>query len=316
MTRTIWALSVGLLLGCGPSRMHAPTYAGEEPEPEVDEAAEAPPPAPRRQHRAVAQPYLWRVGSGARPSYLFGTMHVGVAFDEAFPADGLEHIDAARIVFQEVDPEAGTLAALAENASLPINKILEDYITPRAMYRLSNELLHVTDVSRLPNLRPWVSMIFLQQKRADAIRSGGLAHSMDEEFHRYVQQQGVHFQPLETVEDQAVALGSVSDEIMGHIVRDMVLEPERLNRELDALIEAYLSGDAAEVRMLLHDNGDAGVRAFHAALFDGRSERWFEVIEPELEEGGLFVAVGLGHILGPGGLLRRLRQAGHAVERL
>lgn len=315
MTRTIWALSLGLLLGCGPSRMTAPTYAGEEPEPEV-ETVEAPPPVPRRQHRSVRQPYLWRVDSGARPSYIFGTMHVGVAFDEAFPANGLQLIDEARIVFQEVDPEAGTLAALATNASLPINKILEDYITPRAMYRLSNELLHVTDVSRLPNLRPWVSMIFLQQKRADAIRRGSAAHSMDGELHRYVQQQGLVFQPLETVEDQAEALGSVSDEIMGHIVRDMVLEPERLNTELNALIEAYLSGDANHVSGLLHDNGDAGVRAFHAALFDGRNGRWLELLEPELEEGGLFIAVGLGHILGDSGLLNRLREAGHAVERL
>lgn len=295
--------------------MQAPTYAAEEPEPEVVTAPAAPP-APRRQHRSVAQPYLWRVDSGARPSYIFGTVHVGVAFDEAFPADGLQFIDEARIVFQEIDPEAGTLAALATNASLPINKILEDYITPRAMYRLSNELLHVTDVSRLPNLRPWVSMVFLQQKRADAIRRGSAAHSMDQELHRYVQQQGVSFQPLETVEDQAAALGSVSDEIMGHIVRDMVLEPERLNTELNALIEAYLSGDVNQVDGLLHDSGDAGVRAFHAALFDGRNERWLEVVEPELEEGGLFIAVGLGHILGEVGLLRRLRQAGHAIERL
>lgn len=315
MKRTIWALSLGLLLGCGPSRMQAPTYAAEEPEPEPV-AAPVTPPAPRRQHRSVAQPYLWRVDSGARPSYIFGTVHVGVAFDEAFPADGLQFIDEARIVFQEIDPEAGTLAALATNASLPINKILEDYITPRAMYRLSNELLHVMDVSRLPRLRPWVSMVFLQQKRADAIRRGSAAHSMDQELHRYVQQQGVQFQPLETVEDQAEALGSVSDEIMGHIVRDMVLEPERLNTELNALIEAYLSGDVDLVDGLLHDSGDAGVRAFHAALFDGRNQRWLEVVEPELEEGGLFIAVGLGHILGEAGLLRRLRQAGHAIERL
>lgn len=315
MTRATWALSMAILLGCGPSRMEAPTYSGEEPQPEPEETVEAPP-APRRQHRAVAQPYLWRIESGARPSYLFGTMHVGVAFDEAFPADALEYIDTARIVFQEIDPEAGTLAALAENASLPINKILEDYITPRAMYRLSNELLHVTNVSRLPNLRPWVSMVFLQQKRADAIRRGGSERSMDQELHRYVQQQGIEFRPLETVEDQAAALGSVSDELMGHIVRDMVLEPDRLNGELNALIEAYLSGDADQVSMLLHDSGDAGVRAFHAALFDGRNQQWLEVLEPELEEGGLFIAVGLGHVLGPRGLLRRLQQAGHAVERL
>lgn len=315
MTRAIWALSAALLVGCGPSRMEAPTYSGEEPEPEPEVVVEAPP-APRRRHRSVTQPYLWRIESGARPSYLFGTMHVGVAFDEAFPADGLEYIDEARVVFQEIDPEAGTLAALAENASLPRNKILEDYITPRAMYRLSNELLHVTNVSRLPNLRPWVSMIFLQQKRADAIRSGGSEHSMDQELHRYVQQQGIQFRPLETVEDQAVALGSVSDELMGHIVRDMVLEPERLDGELHALIEAYLSGETGQVRVLLHENGDAGVRAFHAALFDGRNQQWFEVLEPELEEGGLFIAVGLGHVLGPNGLLHRLREAGHAVERL
>lgn len=298
--------------------MEAPTYAGEEPPPpppaEVDE--DAPPPPPRRRHRAVARPYIWRIDSGASPSYLFGTTHVGVAFDEAFPADQLGLIDDARIVFQEIDPEAGTLTALAANASLPRNKILEDYITPRAMYRLSNELLHVTNVSRLPNLRPWVPMVFLQQKRADGIRRGGSGRSMDSELHRYVQQQGIAFRPLETVEDQAAALGSVSDEIMGHIVRDMVLEPERLDTELNALIEAYLSGETSEVRILLHDNGDAGVRAFHSALFDGRNERWFEVFEPELEEGGVFIAVGLGHILGDGGLLRRLRRAGHAAARL
>ena len=51
-------------------------------------------------------------------------------------------------------------------------------------------------------------------------------------------------------------------------------------------------------------------------LFDRRNEAWMRRLRRELDQGGAFVAAGLGHFIGPDGLVARLREAGYAIERV
>jgi uncharacterized protein YbaP (TraB family) len=40
------------------------------------------------------------------------------------------------------------------------------------------------------------------------------------------------------------------------------------------------------------------------------------IIARELDRGGMFLAVGVSHLIGPGGVVDLLRQRGYTVERL
>jgi uncharacterized protein YbaP (TraB family) len=55
--------------------------------------------------------------------------------------------------------------------------------------------------------------------------------------------------------------------------------------------------------------------AYGDRLLAERNRRWAPLIERYLEHGGGFVAVGLGHLLGDGGLPAMLERAGYRVTR-
>ncbi len=308
------ACAFGVIGACGRARFDAPTYPDEEPQaapaPQAPASARRLPPA-----RAVARsPFLWQVQTDP-PSYLFGTIHMGVSLDEALPAGYQAALESARVVIQEQDPDAVQLDAIAETATLPRRRRLADYLTPLAWNRISNELLGVVDSVRLRTLRPWVPMVFLTRERARDIRRTHQGPSMDAELNTYAQQLELSLRYLETAEQQAEALGAIPDEEMGQIVSDLVLEPQRLNDELDALIQAYLDASSDRISGILFETNDPSMRAFNRAMFAGRNEQWMEALEAELQQGGVFVAVGLGHLLGEEGLIERLRAMGYTLAR-
>jgi uncharacterized protein YbaP (TraB family) len=213
----------------------------------------------------------------------------------------------------EVNPR-DDLDELALAAALPSDARITDYVNPVAWNRITNELLHEVDIARLRQLRPWVTMMYLTRARTKRLR-GEAAH-MDQTLYQFARRQEIELRYLETVDERAAALGATSDEDMGHVVSDMVEASDQLDLELEALLDAYYAGDEAALEQLVHHAEDPAMRAFNRALFDGRNARWMEVLTPELEEGGVLIAVGVGHLLGRGGLIARLRAAGHGVERL
>ena len=50
-------------------------------------------------------------------------------------------------------------------------------------------------------------------------------------------------------------------------------------------------------------------------MFDDRNRAWLEKLAPDLEQGGLFLAVGAGHYAGEAGLVELLRARGFVVRR-
>jgi len=78
--------------------------------------------------------------------------------------------------------------------------------------------------------------------------------------------------------------------------------------ELARLRTVYGAGDLAELTRMLVIPGREN------ELLDERNRRWLPQIEPHFERGA-FIAVGLGHLIGDGGLLATFERAGYRVER-
>lgn len=81
---------------------------------------------------------------------------------------------------------------------------------------------------------------------------------------------------------------------------------------IEGLIAAYRSGDLEQVGALAH-TGDAEMQEL---LLDRRNRHWDHRLAPGLRRGGLFVAVGAGHLPGEQGLLELVRQRGYSTRQL
>jgi uncharacterized protein YbaP (TraB family) len=119
---------------------------------------------------------------------------------------------------------------------------------------------------------------------------------------------------LETVEQQMGFLEKVfTAEELVHLVKHY--EEERTRSQ--ELLAAYKSGDEAALSRLIYDPAERkrNPRAYEV-LLTGRNKAWLPRVERYLAEGGVFVAVGAGHLVGAEGLVAMLRKRGHQVTPL
>jgi hypothetical protein len=86
------------------------------------------------------------------------------------------------------------------------------------------------------------------------------------------------------------------------------------------MLDAWLRGDAERLDRIVSDDldrmPDAVAANLKAALFDDRNDTMVERIATMLAgRDVVLVAVGAGHMTGPGGLVELLRARGFTVER-
>ncbi|MEM6385906.1 MAG: TraB/GumN family protein [Pseudomonadota bacterium] len=102
------------------------------------------------------------------------------------------------------------------------------------------------------------------------------------------------------------------------------LEPPTSPVERSTALQLYLEGrlgllaawDAAHLDRVFGADGRQALTRTNAYLLDDRNERFFEELVPELNAGGVFVAVGAAHLPGANGLVAMLRRSGYTVTRI
>jgi hypothetical protein len=80
--------------------------------------------------------------------------------------------------------------------------------------------------------------------------------------------------------------------------------------DLGRLVHAYRAGDTSTMQALLV------IPRTEATLLAPRNQKWLPLLEKQFSQGGAFVAVGLGHLLGDSSLVAMLQRAGYTVERV
>jgi uncharacterized protein YbaP (TraB family) len=308
-----WMAALLLLGGCKGRDLRSPAYEQDEgAEAPIEEAeAEAPPPP-----RITEEPFVWTVAKGGQTSHIMGTIHVGVTLDEALPPALQDTAANARVLMLEIDPADLDPAAMLAAAKLPEGERQDRLYPPGVWHEIANQLNATMNEQQLRTLRPWFTMLILLQTMVARMHEGAAPEGMDMTLYRMGGDAGVSFQPLETVQDQVDALASPPDEEVARMITDMIQGIQAGENELETLLEAYRSADLARIGMILLDPDEREMApAFHEALIDRRNEAWMEPLQEQLVQGGAFVAVGLGHLVGPEGILARLRAAGYTVER-
>jgi uncharacterized protein YbaP (TraB family) len=153
----------------------------------------------------------------------------------------------------------------------------------------------------LRHARPWFALMRLRSHVARSPRP-----SMDVALTERARARRIAIEALESWQQQAAALQT------GVTVADLsaaIRARSTITCALARLRSVYIAGELAALTRMLVIPGRTG------DLLDERNQRWLPQIERYLADRGTFVAVGLGHLLGDGGLLATLERAGYIVER-
>ncbi|HEX4516211.1 MAG TPA: TraB/GumN family protein [Polyangiaceae bacterium] len=328
---------VFLLVGCGSSKERV---EGPQPQPSANASASAASAEPSASAAPVAsatqttpppavawKPFLYKVG-GAKPSYLFGTIHVP---DDrlAMPAQSLKDAfhDAEEVV-TELPLDDTSPAHAMQLAGMPAGKSLPTEL-PKPVYERLKKVL--TD----KGLGMAMPMMDHMKVWAVAIQIGLLDHlqelmggkkPIDVVLHDRAKELGKKTSGLETEAEQLSVFDTLSKDEQSRFLEEALDERDAdlaaHKDSFSALMNLYLAGDEAPLLTQLNQGFDMKKpldQKIMKRLITDRNKVMTDRIAAKLKAspGHTYLfAVGSAHLLGDDGIVSQLKKKGLTVDRV
>jgi uncharacterized protein YbaP (TraB family) len=269
------------------------------------------PDTPKAPTKVIARPLLWKMEKDGKTSWLFGTIHLGVNADSQLPKVVFDRLGEAKAFVMEADTSDPSLALAmrrSDGGSLRADlgpahwKKLEDAIGARV-------------AESLDGMKPFAAMTVV------IARDLPMTLPMDRVLKDRADAAGAPVHYLERGVDQIAMI-------------DPWMSPEDVKALLDnrdtakslatKMLDAYIAGDGAALGAMFDDQTlwlAAGRKpelfpAYLDAILGKRNRAWIPQLERLHEAGGAFIAVGAGHLVGPGNVNDLLAQRGYTITRV
>lgn len=255
---------------------------------------------------------LWRVErDDAGASHLFGTMHLDDPRVTNLPEPVARAFEASRALMVEVSLDPGNVIALAERMLLQDGRTLAA-ITGEALFERVSELGGRLGLpgAALQMFKPWAAALFLGIPRLDP------RNVLDYRLVGEAKKAGKPVHELENIHEQVEVFEGLAEADQVALLRQAVDNHERLPQLTARLVEAYLARDLAGLRRIGRESSTVDDRLqaeFEERLLRVRNGRMVDRMEPQLREGGAFVAIGALHLHGEDGVLAELERRGYRV---
>ena len=260
------------------------------------------------------QGILWRIeGAAARPSYILGTIHSDDARVTTLPARVTQIFQQADSFSGEIDMDLPNLMLASQATLLAEGESLQQLLEP-GLYQQTVRLLANYGMPELvvQRMKPWAAAATLSLPRPQT------GMFLDMLLYTQAAAQGKRVYGLETVQEQVGAMESMPLALQISMLKDAVAQHDQLEQIIEQLITAYLQRDLqalAAISDQAMQQGDERVsQLFESEVIINRNRRMLERMQPRLQEGNAFIAVGALHLTGEQGLLNLLRNKGLRVS--
>ncbi|MDE2302995.1 MAG: TraB/GumN family protein [Sphingomonadales bacterium] len=269
-----------------------------------------------------AHPALWRVESPHATIYLFGTVHLlpsGVTWFDGKVAQAFNHSD--ELVTEIVEPRPETMRAIVgEKALLPAGQELSAMLDPADRQKLDAALAaNHLPAAAFAHFQPWYAAVALAT--APLMNIGYDPDSgVDSQLSKRAAALGRPHDALETAEFQLGLFASLPLATQKSYLMEVVRHLPEIRQELAGIVRAWESGNAAGLAKLM--NADEDDPQMTRVLLTDRNANWAHWIAHRLAGSAgkphetLFLAVGAGHLAGPGSVQDQLRGLGISSRRL
>jgi uncharacterized protein len=267
-----------------------------------------------------AQSLLWQIsGNGlAKPSYLFGTYHI--LRDSYLQGDSLTraHFEQAEGVIVEMVFDTTERAKVVQFSTMPDNNLIR-LIDANDYKLVADEFNAVTgqELSFYNQLKPVIiatalSTAYARRESDTLTRFTG--QPIDLFFVRQTQAAKKPLIGLETLEEQLKLLYDRQpvEQQANQLVQMVKHHNETSSRKGPGLTDMYLKANLDGMWDLFQRESDSPADLYK--LVDDRNVRWMSRLRETMAIRSTFIAVGAGHLPGPNGLLKLLREAGYTVQ--
>ena len=258
---------------------------------------------------------LWKITgkNNAKPSYLFGTIHLVCPGDYVWTDAMKKSLDASEKICLEIDMD--NTNALAESFGLLVDpsKKLSDYFSTTDYEKLQQYAKDSMELEPqiLTHLKP-VAILMLLTKEAGSLCD--VPVSYEENIMKTAKAKKKPIAGLETVAQQMKALESIPADTIVKYVLETINDKGDVNGadEYYKLVNAYKQQDIEKLQEMIASS--EGLAAASDALLNERNRNWIGSMAEMMKTGkSVFFAVGAGHLAGRNGVIVLLRQAGYTV---
>lgn len=266
---------------------------------------------------------LWKVsGNGSKgDSYIFGTHHVA-------PIAMLDSITGTLPALQSVETMMGEVDMISDPAAMqqitmqyamaPADSTLSKVMPPEEITKLNAVLAKYTGgqltAAALEPFKPAMVSTQLAMLQTMVTFPGyDPTEQLDQTIQQTAASSGKKIEGLESIESQFNLL-------MGNPISDQVKDLiEAIGKDDESVVKAqelaaaYFAQDLDKIEELVLKSGDMEPEDIRR-LLTNRNDAWMMTLKEKLPEETVFIAVGVGHLVGDNGLLNQLKQSGYTIE--
>jgi len=269
---------------------------------------------------ASAESSVWKAQKGKSVVYLGGTCHVLRESDYPLPPEFEKAYQASEVVVFETDigklrdPE--TQQKLLMKAMYADGSTIDRHLSAPAYAELSA----YSEANGIPlqlfsRFRP--SMLMVTLAIMELSKLGITQQGVDLFFHEQAVKDGKLVEGLETADEQIDYVVSMADGLEDDFVTYSLRDMKNIREQFESLANAWRTGDSEKLDRIMIADLKSRWPMLYKKLISDRNRNWLPLIDaygktPRTE----FVLVGVGHLVGPDGLVETLRKKGYKVIKL
>jgi uncharacterized protein len=280
--------------------------------------------AARRDWLVNGQGLLWRIDKpGVAPSYLFGTIHATDERAIALAREAATNVRGAKVVATELGGPLDKSMVAEIGANLMVKAVARDVDTfapiasPEDRATVEKFLAERgINAALAHHLKLWFLAAATVEPPCEIQRQSMDLPVVDNLIAETAKDLGVKVAAIETMEEQSDILSSVDPSLAATLLVSAATKPALNDDVYATLLDFYAQKRPVETLPVIDASGVLTKKEidaedeFSVHLLGGRNGLMAERIQPMIDDGGAFIAVGALHLSGKGGLVALLRERG------
>ncbi len=276
--------------------------------------------AASRPQAAASKNFAWKITGPRTSIYLVGSVHLltkdfyplAAPLESAFRASDLlvEEVDLGTLM------SAGSQMLMLTRGMLPADQSLDSVVSPATLALVDARVATLgLPMAPLKRFKPWalaLTLSAIEWQKAGFDADLGL----DKHFYDLAKNAGTPVQGLETAEYQIARFDEMAMPEQEKLLAETVKDLDTELASVTSLADAWKNGDAPAVERIVLKDLEQDPQMYQRLLVE-RNDNWLPKIEALfVRPTPAFVVVGAAHLVGPDGLLAKLKAKGYTIEQM
>jgi uncharacterized protein len=261
---------------------------------------------------------LWRISGRnlAKPSYLFGTIHLLCANDIDLSETLKKAINETDKVYLELDMDnLFEMMQAVQKMKMRNDTTLSDLLSESDYKKVKTFFASKSSIipfSILETYKPMLAASMIMQTSTECDN----AVSMEQIIMQEAKENKKEIKGMETMAYQLSIFDSIPYEVQAKQLLAFISDndtEDKASKEYDEMASAYRNQDLSKLEALINKE-ELGIGNFADLLLYNRNKNWVISMDKIFANNSAVIAVGAGHLPGEKGVINLLKKAGYKVE--